>query len=48
MKTSRDPGSLQRLGRSVRLSDVPGRDHVGDGDYDWRPDDNCDDKDHIT
>ena len=24
MKTSRDPGSLQRLGRSVRLSDVPG------------------------
>ena len=44
MKTSRDPGSLQRLGRSVRLSDVPGDD---DGADDWRQDENCDDKGQI-
>ena len=32
MKTSRNPGSLQRLGRSVLLSDVPEKDNDGNKD----------------
>ena len=32
MKASRNPGSLQRLGRSVLLSDVPEKDNDGNKD----------------